>query len=573
MQKRSCGFGEQQRVPGSPLANSKPRWCHVQDANMQSITVLDGHVSIGGTKILLQTTDVRLFLDFGTNYKRMGELYEEYLQPRPGRGLTDWLEVGLLPRIRGLYRRDLFPSNDFPHLDQDWSGERPTAVLLTHGHLDHAGGLAFLDPSIPIVSTPMTLALLRAWQEGGNGLLQGEVTYWGERKGDSSGRLLVSDRNAPKVGRRFSLLSDAPGPFLEVLKASPYGVNTAYNATPPTKAPRRWDDVELHWSGVDHSVYGAAGFLLAADGAYVGYTGDLRFAGERRKETETFTTLLEKHGRDLTLVVEGTRLTSPGESKEQPVVSENTVEVNCQEMVERYRGKLVVADFGPRNVERLRTFRRIALSTGRQLVVTPKDAYLLYVLHSVDPSIELDFSRGGMRIIEETSVEDRRVWQRVVTQLFGDAYLPPGEIAPSKGKWILCFSFYDCNDLVDLKGATEGGLWLYSSSEAHGEESEFDFRRLQNWIRWARMHQVGFRYVTRAGGEPELIFDHPEDAGHHASGHATQTELLDFIKQVNPKAIIPVHTEQSPHRYEELLRAHGVECKVLAPRGGVPIPL
>jgi ribonuclease J len=541
--------------------------------NSQSITIFDGHKSIGGTKILLQSKETRLILDFGTNYKRTGELYEEYLQPRPSRGLTDWLAVGLLPRIKGIYRRDLFPSDDFPDLDRKWPGEKPSAVLLTHGHLDHAGGLAFLDPSIPIVSTPMTLALLRAWQEGGNSPMQAEVTYMGERKNDSSGRLIVTDRASPKVGRTFSLLAEAPGSLLAVLATSPYGEKTVFQPARPTRAPEHWDDIRLRWSGVDHSVYGAAGFLLEADGVLVGYTGDLRFSGERRKETEAYTSLLEKHGSELVLIVEGTRLTAPGESRAQPIVTESEVEVNCRREVERYRGQLVVADFGPRNVERLRTFRRIALATGRQLVVTPKDAYLLHVLHSADSSIEVDFGQGGMRILEEPSAEDRRVWQREVTRLFEDAYLSPTEVAARKDKWILCFSFFDCNDLVDLKGATEGGLWLYSSSEAHGEESEFDFVRLQNWIRWAGMHQVGFRYVTGAQGEVQLTFDHPDDAGHHSSGHATQRELLDFIKQVSPKAVVPVHTEQSPKRYEELLGDHGVKTTVIPPEGGIPIPL
>jgi ribonuclease J len=539
----------------------------------QSVTIFDGHTSIGGTKILLQSKDVRLILDFGTNYKRTGELYEEYLQPRPSRGLTDWLAVGLLPRIRGIYRQDLFPTDDFPDFDRDWPGERPSAVLLTHGHLDHAGGIAFLDPTIPIVSTPMTLALLRAWQEGGNSPMQAEVTYIEERKNDPSGRLIVSNRASPKVGRTFSLLSEPSDSFLEVLRTSPYGEKTVYNPTPPTRAPNRWDDVELHWSGVDHSVYGAAGFLLEADGTLVGYTGDLRFAGERKKETEAYANLLEKQASDLVLIVEGTRLTRAGDSRPQPIVTENEVEANCRKDVERYGGKLVVADFGPRNVERLRTFRRVALAAGRQLVVTPKDAYLLHVLHSVDPSIELDFGSGGMRILEEPSAEDRKVWQKEVTLRFGNAYLSPDEVAEHKGKWILCFSFYDCNDLVDLRGATEGGLWLYSSSEAHGEESEFDFMRLQNWITWAGMQQVGFRYIASPEGELRLTFDHSDDVGHHSSGHATQKELLDFIKQVSPKAIIPVHTEQPPKRYEELLRNHGVRTNVIPPEGGVPIAL
>jgi ribonuclease J len=515
---------------------------------------------------------VRLILDFGTNYKRTGELYQEFLQPRSTRGLTDWISVGLIPSIRGLYRKDLFPIDDFPDLDRSWPGEKPTAILLTHGHLDHAGGIAFVDPDIPVVCTPMTLALLRAWQDGGAPRMQNEICYGAVRKNDPSGRLVVADRKASKVARSFALLEEPPSAFLDILRASPYAEGTAFKPTEPTRAPPRWDGLELRWSGVDHSVYGSAGYLVAADGLLVGYTGDIRFSGERRKETEAFAHLLERNGSDLVLLVEGTRLSRSGDLRPQQAITEGAVETNCQKAVERFPGKLVVADFGPRNVERLRTFRRIALATGRQLVVTPKDAYLLLVLHSVDPRIELDFGAGGTRIFEEPT-EDRRVWQKGVSDRFGDSFISPAEVRAFPGRWILCFSFFDCNDLVDLRGATEGGLWLYSSSEAHGEESEFDFIRLQNWIRWAGMNQVGFRYVMSSDSGLQLTFDHPEDIGHHSSGHATQGELLDFIRQVAPKAIVPLHTEQTPSRYEELLRAHGVNTTVVAPEGGKAIPL
>ena len=209
-------------------------------AGSQSITIFDGHESIGGTKILLQSKETRLLLDFGTNYKRTGQLYEQFLQPRASRGITDWIAVGLLPRIRGIYRRDLFPTDDFPDLDRAWPGERPSAVLVTHGHLDHAGGLAFLDPTIPTVCTPMTLALLRAWQEVGTTSPQSEVTYTGPRRNDSEGRLVIADRKSPKVGRSFALLEEAPSTFVDALARSPYGENTAYEAPPPTRAPGHW---------------------------------------------------------------------------------------------------------------------------------------------------------------------------------------------------------------------------------------------------------------------------------------------------------------------------------------------
>jgi len=50
------------------------------------ITVYDGATTIGGNKIYVG--DERgVFLDFGMNFARYGEFFEEFLTERSGRGL------------------------------------------------------------------------------------------------------------------------------------------------------------------------------------------------------------------------------------------------------------------------------------------------------------------------------------------------------------------------------------------------------------------------------------------------------------------------------------------------------
>ncbi|MFI5038282.1 MAG: MBL fold metallo-hydrolase RNA specificity domain-containing protein, partial [Solirubrobacterales bacterium] len=390
--------------------------------------------------------------------------------------------------------------------------------------------------------------------------------------GSLPGRLLGADKEAARASRPFSLLGELPSGLGEALKQSPFGAKTKFEPIAPVRARPDFDGVRYRFHGVDHSVYGAAGYLIEADGGTVAYTGDIRFHGERGRDTEGFLSLLEKKSPEV-LVVEGTRLLASDQETPPALTSEADVEQNCLRDVLAYEGRLVIADFGPRNVERLKTFERIAHASGRQLVLTPKDAYLLHLLHTVDPSIPDDISPGGMRVLEEPSVGSERAWLRRVQSSDESAFLNPVDVAKSKSRYILCFSFFDCNDLVDLRhtGATEGGLWLYSSSEAHGEEQEFDFVRLQNWIRWAGMHQVGFRYVPDERGGRRLTFDHPEDLGHHASGHATQSELLEFVYRARPKIVVPVHTVQPARRYQELLRSRGSPATVVAPVQGQPI--
>ncbi len=545
-----------------------------------SVTVFDGQDTIGGTKILLEQGEDRLLVDFGTNYQRMSRYYEEYLQPRPSRGITDYLALGLLPELGGAYRADLFPAGDFPEGDRGWAARRPTAVLLSHGHLDHAGGLAFLDPSIPVVCSAPTLALLRSWQESGGSGLSREVTYLGShaptaggsKVGDSQpGRILATDRSLPRSGRRFQVWGEVPGALRREIERSPFAPRTKFEPSTLEPAPERFGAFRVSAHEVDHSVYGARGFLVEADGGTIAYSGDLRFHGERGAATEEFTRLLERRHPDL-LLVEGTRLLPEG-ARDPPRVGEEQVERNCRAAVEGAEGRLVVADFGPRNIERLRCFRRIAQATGRELVVTPKDAYVLELLNAADPSVEIDLAPGGMRILEEPSAGRENPWLAEVRRRFADAHVTPEYVTGRAGRILLCFSFFDCNDLVDLRKATAGGLWLYSSSEAHGEEQEFDFVRLSAWIRWAQMRPLGFRLERGSDGRERPSFAHPDDVGHHASGHASQPELLEFIRRASPRRIVPVHTAQTTARYARLVREAGCPAEVLEPRPGIPIPL
>ena len=526
------------------------------------VTVLDGGTSVGGTKIEIEGPSGRVLLDFGTNYSQMSRYYEEFLRPRASRGLTDLLAVGLLPRRRGFYRTDLFPSTDFPDGDSSFDGEPPTAVLVSHAHLDHCGAMAFLDPRLPIFATPATVATLRAIQESGKSDVGSEYTYYVERAGREDG-LLTPARGIPRRRREFHLFGEVDAGLRDALRA-PVGRRTDVEGPDPTPAA---DHSVTRAFGirsypVDHSLLGSAAFLLDVDGARVAYTGDIRFHGARGRQTEAFLRALETTSPDV-LMVEGTRLRPRASDEEQRPMSEETVRANARTKVAEYAGRLVVADFGPRNVERLATFREVALENGRELIITANDAYLLTLLRLVDPSVPTDFGPGGLRIWREPSVASPGPWQDRLETAYPDAGIGPAEVVASPGRWILCFSFFDANDLVDLRRATPGGLWLYSSSEAHGEEQEIDFRRLQEWIDWAQLHQVGFR-VDPVSRRPEF------EPGYHASGHATEAELVDLVRRSNARTVIPVHSE-TPARYRELLAPEG--ARVRLPRAEEPIDL
>jgi mRNA degradation ribonuclease J1/J2 len=58
--------------------------------------------------------------------------------------------------------------------------------------------------------------------------------------------------------------------------------------------------------------------------------------------------------------------------------------------------------------------------------------------------------------------------------------------------------------------------------------------------------------------------------GFHASGHASEDDLLRFAQIVRPKRLVAIHTE-SPDRWLQLLSGSGIE--VVVPEPGAPIPV
>ncbi len=100
---------------------------------LTSLTFYGGVNEIGGNKILLEDKDTKIFLDFGKSFSRRAKYFEEYINPRTSNGIVDFLMMGLVPDIRGVYRDDLMKMAGRKTQEPDVD-----AVLLSHAHADHA---------------------------------------------------------------------------------------------------------------------------------------------------------------------------------------------------------------------------------------------------------------------------------------------------------------------------------------------------------------------------------------------------------------------------------------------------
>ena len=495
-----------------------------------TLTFYGGVGEIGGNMIHLQFGEYGMFLDFGINFKRSSMFFDEFLKPRSNRGVSDFLALGMVPKIRN-YRPDLVPADvditSFPKLKLDY-------VFVSHAHMDHAGNIGLLPMGIPVVASPVTATILKAIKDTGT-QMESEVAYSAERKPKDDPRTIEPGnwKNTPFTGRKFiiagkidseleTFCSTCPGSRELV----PGGLAEAQGELP----------FKGHAFEVDHSIYGATAYAIETPAGWVVYTGDLRLHGAKGASTAAFV----KAAAGLepaVLIIEGTRIDGTERS-----VTEEAVYKTCRDAVLSEKNGLVIADFSARNFERLDTFIRIAKESDRELVVMYKDAYLLEAIKFAD---NIDRMKD-LRIFNVLKSRTKGFEDSVMDK-FEDQLVDLEEIKENPKGFILCFSFFDMKHLLDIM--PDGGTYVYSSSEAYTEEQAIDFLKLWNWLKVFNFKAKGFR-VVGSGDDARPEFDR----GYHASGHASSEELIKIIEDIAPKKVIPVHTDH-PEMFEDLVSA------------------
>jgi ribonuclease J len=372
---------------------------------------------------------------------------------------TPWLA----PRDeRGFLEFGLLPKIDGTYAFDDTPAQ-VNALFLSHSHTDHTACLPFLKKDIPVYCGETTRLLLEAFNETSYGRRSFEKTMEGLRF------------NTFRTGEKLKIGS-----------------------------------IEVEPIHVDHSVPGAYGFIVHTSEGAVVYTGDFRMHGTRADLTEDFAEAASET-KPIAMVCEGTNLT------EAEVSTEEEVEKKIAYVVAA-TAKLVLADFRPADVDRIRTFHEAAKQNHRQLAISLKQAYILEKLKA-DKNLQLPEIDSEQFLVFQREKKRYYNWENSIVDRYPNV-VDAQQVGELQGKVILSTSYSDFNEMLNIR-PEPGSNFIFSTSEPFNEEMEMQRDKYTNWLDHFGLPMYHI----------------------HCSGHIMPTEVRRVVQKIAPKKFFPVHTE------------------------------
>jgi ribonuclease J len=388
---------------------------------MARLTFYGGVGEIGGNKILVEDRDARVWLDMGASFGLGEAFFAEYLSPRERFGLRDYLGLGLLDRITGLFSMDALERTDLP-----WEEPRFSAIFVTHVHYDHTNHLRFVDGSIPVHLGAGTKIILDSW------------------------------------------MTTARGPTMRLADHDWHTFRTGTTV--------QADGLDVEPIHVDHSAPAAYGYLVHTSAGTIAYTGDLRRHGPQGRLTDDFIEAA-RAAKPIALITEGTRV---AEVDPRQNLTEAEVRDQSVEAVRASPGKLPIVTFYPRDVDRIRTFVEVAKATGRKFVMNTKTAHLLLSVKG-DPRITVpDVERDESVLVYHRELDAYPVWEREILRKAKDRAVTSEYVRGHPEELILQLDFTHLAELIDI-APPPGSPFIHSKSEPF-EEDDIADEVLGHWL-------------------------------------------------------------------------------------------
>ncbi len=298
--------------------------------------------------------------------------------------------------------------------------------------------------------------------------------------------------------------------------------------------------VDIRPVHVDHSIPAAYGFIVHCSELSIVYTGDFRRHGTVPHLTADFVHEIQKGGSPDVVLSEGTNIAKAELATENEVLEKATTIIQgCK--------SLAIADFSEPDFDRFRTMQTAAKANNRQLVLDPRR---MWILHAINKCRDLHMPN----IATDTEIrwfdgEKKRIskYERLMKEAdptikeLSDRSVTTKELHKYPTKYIFCSSFASISTIQQIK-PPESGVYLLSASEPFNEESEISFEKLLNWLALSGLAMYSA----------------------HCSGHIHPLQLSQTLEEIQPKRVIPIHTE-APALFKNFIKATNIPVQIPTP--------
>jgi len=461
------------------------------------LTFLGKMGQVGGNMVLFEDSqfDTHIILDFGMCIGLCNKLYPKEISPS---SVQELIENTLLPdpvkiNIPDLYRTSIqIKSPNSKQID---------AILISHPHKDHYYGLPFLNRKIPVYTGVITRAIIES-------LAQSEL------------------QNSLNDFRGIDWRTFRTNDVIQI---------------------KNLVIVPFH---VDHSVPASYGFIIYSSIGPIVYTGDFRRHGPLAHMTEEFLDQIKTHqmykswlithpdlspvclDRVKLIISEGTKI------NKGIVESEEFVANDLESLSKMNPFDFMIIKYERTDWDRFRTFSNFAKEHKWKFVLSERDAYFYYILNK-------DSFHGTMQdpnIINEDHI--------LILKRFNATYPWQEEFRKAMYLNKKGFRLIDSIDDLSLRkpnNAEDASKFMFYITHLTPDH--------KSWIQSQPQSYRGVFISSSVDPYSEQIYDDTDYIGDivldfgmptfkvHASGHVNCHALIDFIDQVNPEKIIPIHTE------------------------------
>lgn len=405
---------------------------------MTFLTFYGGACQIGGTKILLQDGDTKIFLDFGEDFNRGDEYCYEYLKLENAFGLAGLFEFGLMPRIPRVFSEEALRLTDTKYETPDIDG-----ILISHSHSDHISDIKYVDRKVPIHIGHGTWKIANLYSEIFSTLF--------------------------KIGEHENVRTFKTGDIVKI------------------------NDISYEPIHVDHSVPGAYGFIIRTSAGPIIYTGDLRMHGPKKSMTEEF---IEKAAKQKphALLIEGTNM----EAGPERSLSEEEVEANVDQIIRNTAGT-VFAYFPMTNLDRFMTFYNAARRNRRKMVLNLNLAYYVQNIRNtlqILPDVATDDNLGVYFSPKKSCTFCEQDYRYNYEKAFLPYKVTYRDIQETPRKYLVYMTFTNLIELVYIK--PRKASFIYASSE-HFYEGEENEEQRAVWERWMEHFGIEFHKAHCSG--------------------------------------------------------------------------